>query len=279
MKPATPPNSGLLSHLRSLAAMSFGIAAMGVLGQAKAEAVDSELVLLVDVTRSGLNNRDFGTLMESYAASFTSLEVLNSIQSGTHGRIAVSLMFYSSSSNQQIGIPWMSIGGATEAAEFARLATIVIRPGSGGSVAPGPALTAAAASFGTETGGGSNGFESAVQVINVAASATPSPPSQTGVATARDGALASGVDLINTIAIGDRTSALESFYAANVIGSTLPANPATISGSPVNGLLATNLAGGISQTVQIGTAAVPEPSPVFGLLATVILVLGRRRRA
>ena len=37
-------------------------------------------------------------------------------------------------------------------------------------------------------------------------------------AAARDGALASGVELINSIALGNRSAAVASYYAANVIG-------------------------------------------------------------
>ena len=134
MKPAKPHPSGLLPHLPPVLAMlSLGIASFGMFGQASAEAVDSELVLLVDVTQSGLNKNDFGSLMQSYASTFTSTEVLNSIQSGTYGRIAVSLMFYGNSSVQQVGIPWMSIGNATDASKFAALATSVSRPFSNGS--------------------------------------------------------------------------------------------------------------------------------------------------
>ena len=38
----------------------------------------------MDSTQRGLNNRDFNTLLDSYADAFTSSEVIDSIQSGSH---------------------------------------------------------------------------------------------------------------------------------------------------------------------------------------------------
>lgn len=98
--------------------MSLGIVVAGSLDQAKSEAVDSELVLLVDVTAPALNKRDFDSLMSGYAATFSSTEILNSIQSGATGKIAVSLMFFGNTGSQQVGIPWMMIGSRAQAQQF-----------------------------------------------------------------------------------------------------------------------------------------------------------------
>ncbi|MGL5019294.1 MAG: hypothetical protein ACRDBP_14255, partial [Luteolibacter sp.] len=70
MKQATPPSRGLLSHLPSVFATSL-IAGISGSGQAHALAVDSEIVLLVDVHPTGLRQQQFNTLMAAYAASFT----------------------------------------------------------------------------------------------------------------------------------------------------------------------------------------------------------------
>ncbi|MES2659932.1 MAG: DUF1194 domain-containing protein [Verrucomicrobiota bacterium] len=278
MKPALPQERGLLSHLPSAITMlSLGIASFGLFGQASAEAVDSELVLLVDVTQSGLNKKDFGSLMESYASTFTSSEVLNSIQSGTYGRIAVSLMFYGNSSVQQIGIPWMSIGNATDAAQFASLVTGISRPFSNGSADMASALTAATLAFGGETGVASNNFESSVQIIDVVAASTPN----SGAQAARDAALVSGVDLINAIAVGNKASSIAAYFSAEVIGSALEGVAATSTTSPINDALTAALTAEINQSVAMGnmaTTAVPEPSTAFALMTSLGFMLLLRRR-
>ena len=280
MKPAIPHPGGLLSNLRSaLVMLSLGIATLGLSGQASAEAVDSELLLLVDVSQSGLNKNDFGSLMASYASTFSSSQVLNSIQSGNYGRIAVSLMFYGNSSVQQVGIPWMSIGNATDASKFAALATSVSRPFSNGSADMGDALVAAALSFGSETGGKSNGFESAAQVIDIAAASTP----KGGVKQDRDDVLASGVDVINAIALGNKANSIASFFNSQVIGSTLPGVAATTTTSPVNGALTAALTNEISGTVNMGAfagaTAVPEPNTAYALMTGLGFMLILRRRS
>jgi hypothetical protein len=89
---------GRRSHLSLVGAMSLGIAASGWLAQAQAENVDSEIVLLVDIVRPELSNTEFNRLLDGYANSFTSSQILNSIQSGEYGRIAVSMMLYGGAS-------------------------------------------------------------------------------------------------------------------------------------------------------------------------------------
>ena len=280
MKPAKPHPSGLLPHLPPVLAMlSLGIASFGLFGQASAEAVDSELVLLVDVTQSGLNKNDFGSLMQSYASTFTSTEVLNSIQSGTYGRIAVSLMFYGNSSVQQVGIPWMSIGNATDASKFAALATSVSRPFSNGGSDIASALTAATLAIGKETGGLANGFESSVQIIDIAAASTP----KSGAQATRDAVLAAGVDVINAIALGNKATSIASYFSAQVIGSTLSGVAATSSTSGVNAALTAALTQEISNTVNMGAfggaTVVPEPNTAFALMTGLGLMLILRRRS
>lgn len=260
--------------------MSLGILSAGIPGRAHAESVDSELVLLVDVRNAGLNQTQFGTLMQSYASSFSSSQVLNSIQSGTYGRIAVSLMFYGNRFIQQVGIPWMSIGNATDAAQFAALATSLSKPSSTGSSAPGPALTAAALSFGTETGGLANGFESSVQIIDIVAATLPNARNTNGVQAARDAVIASGVDLINTVAVGNNAAAIASYYTTQVIGSSISGVSPSVTTSPIgNGnTLTLNLSNEVSGAVQIGASAVPEPSVAMALGSAAAFMLVRRRR-
>jgi hypothetical protein len=261
--------------------MSFGILASAWLAQAHAENVDSEIVLLVDITQSGLNDSQFSQLMEGYATAFSSSDVLNSIQSGAYGRVAVSLIFFGNGSIQTTGVPWMKIGNLTDAQQFASLVRTVARPFSATSPDVGAGLAAATLSFGSETGGTANGFESVVQIIEVASSRPPNNNTAGSAAAGSANALADGVDLINSLAVGNRANQVDAFYTANVIGSTLPGVTPSSATSPLNGTLATAMTGFMESTIQSGAiasnTAVPEPSTGLGLIPAVLLLIRRRR--
>jgi hypothetical protein len=261
--------------------MSLGIAASGWLTPARAENVDSEIVLLVDIVRPELSKTEFDRLLSGYATTFTSSQVLNSIQSGVYGRIAVSMMLFGDASTQVVGVPWMTIGSAADAQSFASMVLNVTRPNTFAFSNTGAALTAAATSFGSETGHAGNGFESSVQVIEVASAGLPSSNLAASTAASRTNAMASGVDLINSLALGNFSSAINTFYSANVIGSTIPGVAATSSSSAFNGALANTMSGLMTETVQTGaamaTTAVPEPGSLMGLLPATLLLLLRRR--
>lgn len=252
------------------------------LAETRAETVDSEMVLLVDITRPGLSTTQFNQLMDGYATAFTSSQVLDSIQSGQYGRIAVSMMFYGNSSTQIVGIPWMEIGNLTQAQQFATLARSLAMPFSVSSADLGTALTTASMSFGSETGYADNGFQSVVQTIEIASAKAQPAGTGTVTATSSAAALASGVDLINGVALGNQASAIDNFYTNNVIGSTIPGVLATSTTSAINGALASTISGLMNDTVQTGATlsvtAVPEPSSLLGLIPATLLLLRRRRR-
>ena len=282
MKKATFPRRGPLFPKPFTCLMSLGIVFVGLETKAVAESVDSELVLLVDITPRGLNGAEFDQVMDGYASAFTSSQVLDSIQSGAYGKIAVSIMFYGNASTQVVGIPWMMIGNSVEAETFAALARAVSRPFSIGSPSVASALTAATLSFGSETGGAANGFESSAQIIEIAAASVPLGGTA-AVEAARDGALASGVELINTIALGNRRAAIENYYAANVIGGEAGGVVATSNSSPINGglagMLTNQVTGGVAAGASESLSAVPEPSSSLALLSGLALLLIRRRQS
>lgn len=249
------------------------------------EAVDTELLLLVDVSRPGLSTTQFNESMNAYAAAFTSTEVINSIQSGAYGKIALSMMFYGNAATQEVAIPWMAISNAAEAAQFATLVTSVARPFSFGFASPAAALTAATPLFGTETGGPDNGFESTVQSLEMAASGITLPIGGTAAATtaARDATLASGVDVINSVATGNFGTIFEAFYETNVIGSEIEGVEATSESAGSSTDFASTIASGLNQTVQAGAVVsvntIPEPSATFLFSIASGLLLLRRRRS
>ena len=262
--------------------MSLGIAACGWAPRADAEAVDSELLFLVDITQTGMNTPQFNTLMDSYADAMTSTQVLDSIQSGATGRIAVSMVFYGGAFTQTVGVPWMSIGSMAEAQQFANIVSNLSRPFSISSPSIGAALEFAANHFGTETGGAANGFESAVQVVEVVATSLPLFPNPAADQAASNDALASGVDIINSVAVGNRSSTVADYFASNVIGGEVGSVEASSGRSTINNSLDGYLAAHFGTTVEGGAevsqlSAVPEPSSVAALSAAAFLLFRRRR--
>ena len=253
----------------------------GGAGTTRAENVDTELLLLVDITRPGLSDSEFSDLMDGYANAFTTTEILDLIQSGATGRIAVSMMLYGNSSTQVVGIPWMMIGSQADANVFASLARNLSRPFSVSTSDVAAALSVATASFGTETGGASNGFESTMQIVEIATAKKQPNNTAAGAASSSSASIASGVDLINAIALGNQANAIDSFYTDNVIGSGTEG--VTASSTPVSntGAFTAAVAGMVSSTVTTGATqslnAVPEPTALVGLLPASLLLWRRRR--
>ncbi len=270
-----------MQHRRALT-ISLGVLPLGFLDQARAVAVDSEIVLLVDAARPGLSQTSYTRLMSSYATAFTSNQILTSIQSGSTGRIAVSLMFYGTTSSQRVGIPWMMIGNLSQAEDFATMSRNLAFPTTlTGTADVGSALTAATRTFGTETGNTGNGYESAVQIIEVATSRSPITRLRNSAISNSDNALASGVDLINSMILGTGKAAVSSFYQTNVIGSTLSGINATSSIGQLNNTLSTSMRGQLTRTIQSGAtssaAAIPEPSTWLTMLPAAIFIWKRKR--
>jgi hypothetical protein len=259
--------------------MLFGIVLCLAPCRAGAETVDTELLLLVDISNGGLKKGEFDSLMGGYASALTSSQVLDAIQSGNVGRIAVSLMFFGGDPVQPTGVAWMSIGGLAEAQTFASQLQALPEP-AGGNFSYGDSLAYATASFGTETGGATtNGFESAVQIIEVAGASRPKG-NATNVDAATADALAAGVDLIGATAIGNKTDQIESYYATHVVGGTVGDTGASVATNDLSGGLEQTLADQISRSVAGGATAVPEPSPALLLISSLaVLGLFIRRRA
>lgn len=268
----------------SLMALACALALFG--SKVQAITVDNELLILIDATQNGLSVNQFDRLMDGYSTAFTSSAVMDSIQSGAYGRIAVSMAFFGNSNSYSVGIPWMLIENSSQAQQFANLIQSVIRPAFTGGSNVAAALTSAAFTFGTETGGASNAFESEVQMIEVAASRVPTASAAAATAAASNIVRAAGVDQINSVAVGNQatTDAIDAFYSANVIGSTIPNAPATSSASTLSAAaLNANITNSINNSVQTGAAvsvitAVPEPNSALVLAAGVLLLLKRRKR-
>lgn len=263
---------------RQLAIPLIFLAAVGSPSLSRAESVDSELLLLVDVSKSGMKNGDFDSLMSGYAEAFTNSAVIDSIASGQRGKIAVSLMFFGVDAGASVGIPWMSIGSLSEAQAFAGQLTSLARPSSG-NFEYADAIAAGVASMGPETGGSvGNGYESLYQTVEVFGMDTPGGSTADNQA-ASEAALAAGVDSIGAIVSGKKAAKAESYYASTIVGGAIDGVPTGVvnagSGLALPQALSSQLAANVS-----GAATVPEPSSALMLVSSMgALLLVRRRQS
>ena len=82
------------------------------------QAVDVELVLAVDVSRS-VDAVEMEMQMRGYAQAFRDPRLGEGVSGGPIGAIAVMLFSWSDWNFQEVLVPWMRIGGAGDAAGFA----------------------------------------------------------------------------------------------------------------------------------------------------------------
>ncbi len=189
-------------------------AALMVGGQAQAVPVALELALLVDVSGS-VDTTEYNLQRTGYVNAFQDAVVQANI--GTlSGGIAVTYIEWSGSGQQSVQVGWTQITDAASANAFAAAIAGVSRAFSG-STAPGSVLNFATPLFGTEVGAAGNGFESSRQVIDVSGDGAENDGANT--LTARNAALASGIDTINGLAILGE-SGLAAFYQNNIVGGT-----------------------------------------------------------
>lgn len=167
--------------------------------------VDLELSLVTDVSGS-VSLSEYQLMMDGYESAFRNPSIINAIQSGNQGSIAVNLVFFASSASE--GLPFTLISNSTEANAFADdiFALRNSKPfGGGTTISSG--INLAAQLF------DQNGFDAPRQVIDVAGDGTGTSPG-----SARDSAINSGVDTINGIVIGsDPGGSLAQFYQNEVI--------------------------------------------------------------
>lgn len=168
--------------------------------------VDLELGLLADVSGS-VSGAEFALQRDGYAAAFQDPGIQAAIASQPNG-IAVSLIYWSSSTAQAVAVDWMQITDAASSNAFAAAVTAAPRPFFG-STAPGSAIA-----YATPLVLG-NDYEGARLILDVSGDGTANGGVNTAVA--RDAALAAGIDRINGLVISP-TPALEAFYSASVVG-------------------------------------------------------------
>lgn len=151
--------------------------------RAQQVAVDVELLLAVDASYS-MSARERDIQRRGYAEALTSPEVIDAIQSGHLGRIAVSYMEWAGSVDQLVLLDWMLIEDINDAYRAAAILlrhsrSAMRRTSISGALDTGVALMA------------SNGFSGRRRVIDISGDG---PNNQGGpVTAARDRALAAGI--------------------------------------------------------------------------------------
>src|SRR5258706_2164468 len=82
--------------------------------EARAEAVDLALVLAIDVSRS-IDDVEAALQRQGYIAALTNPKVVQAIQSGAIGRIALTYVEWAGVDYQQTVVPWTTIAGRQDA--------------------------------------------------------------------------------------------------------------------------------------------------------------------
>ncbi len=200
---------------RRLAAsiLSMGLA---VTPAAAGEAVDIELVLLVDASRS-IDDGELRFQRAGYAVAITHPVVLAAISHCYLRRIAVTFVEWADETSQDVVVPWTVIDGEDSARRFAKAMLAAPRQGFGPN-AIGPALAAGHALI------LGNDFDGTRRVIDFSGDSSWAGGG-ISVALARQAALDAGI-VINGLAILCRHCEsgrpadydLEGAFAATIIG-------------------------------------------------------------
>ncbi|MBK0398644.1 DUF1194 domain-containing protein [Limibaculum sp. M0105] len=178
-------------------------------------AVDVELVLAVDVSRS-MTLRELEIQRRGYAAALASREVVEAIETGGYGRIALTYVEWAGTALQNVVIDWTLIAGRTDAEAFAARLT-ASAPTSMQRTSISGALDFAVRRF------DGNGYDGLRRVIDVSGDG----PNNQGrpVTRARDDAVAQGI-VINGLPLMTREGLgtqwhlddLDIYYRECVIG-------------------------------------------------------------
>ena len=205
----------LARSLRSLACIVAAIAWPAFALAQERPKVDLELVLAVDVSVS-MNKQELEIQRAGYAAALKDPEVLQAIQSGPHGRIAVAYFEWAGVTSQQLIVPWTVVGGSEDARAVA--AKLDRLPGW----QPRRTSISGALDFGVALLADSP-YEAERQVIDVSGDGTNNEGRP--VTEARDAAVANGVT-INGLPVmadldtfsGNDVARLDDYYRQCVTG-------------------------------------------------------------
>ncbi len=170
--------------------------------QAALVKVDIELSLVADVSGS-VSGSQYSLQMNGYASAFESTQLHNVIATAPYG-VAVNLIQFSGSSAESI--PWTLITDAASANAFAGQIRSAARLFSGS--------TSVDSGVNTGTSGiNSNNYDGDRKIILVSGDGYSGSSG-----SARDNALANGIDTVTGIVIGDASGNIKDDYEQNVVG-------------------------------------------------------------
>ncbi|MCQ0970276.1 DUF1194 domain-containing protein [Paracoccus sp. TK19116] len=238
--------------IRKTLASAIAAIVLATGAQASTTNVDVELSLLIDVSGS-VDNNEFNLQRQGYIDAFRNSTIVNSILStagGRLGKIAVEVVYWSSSNAQSRVVGWSLLDSASSISDFADTLASKART-SNGQTAIGSAIKFGADSI------ASNLFDGTSKVIDVSGDGENNQ--STSAMEGRDYALNLGITRINGVAIGG-TSLLD-YYEKNVIGGTdafaLQASGFDTFGAAIERKLKAEIE---------GTTPSPVPVPAAGLL-------------
>jgi hypothetical protein len=170
--------------------------------------VDLQLVLAVDVSGS-VNQTRFELQRDGYVAAFRSMRVLETIRSGPHQAIAVTMVQWTGPALQVHVVPWMRIADSSSAEAFAMAVGQAPRQLFGGGTSISGAIDYAVPLF------AEGPFRARRRVIDVSGDGSNNRGRLVNLA--RDEAVAADIG-INGLPILALESDLDRYYEQNVIG-------------------------------------------------------------
>lgn len=231
------------------------------------EIVDVELQLLIDISGS-VSSSEYQLQMDGYKAAFESNNVQNAILNGTNGKLAVQLIMWSGSNQQEVMIDWTLIDTPASSNAFASTIDTLARPFSG-MTAIGNAINYGYTLF------SQNSFEGLSQVIDVSGDGT----NNAGIApeNARDNAYGAGIDRINGIVITSNQSVIDE-YRDNVVAGENSFLLAPETFEDFQASIETKITSEIQGVTPKGNliVKVPEPSSFVLILAGFSLMFTRK---
>jgi hypothetical protein len=199
---------------RLIAALSLLLPVLPVLPAEADVPVDLELVLAVDISRS-VDDVEAKLQRQGYAAAFTDPRVIEAIQSGALGAIAVSYVEWAGTDYQRTMIDWFLINDGESAGEFAAKVTALPRTSMGWTSISG-AIDHSVGLFG-------HGFAGTRRVVDVSGDGVNN--SGRAVWLARDDAVRQGIVINGLPILNDRPNFgrpaelnLDKYYEEYVIG-------------------------------------------------------------
>ncbi|MEM7602756.1 MAG: DUF1194 domain-containing protein, partial [Verrucomicrobiota bacterium] len=180
--------------------------------------VDLELVLLVDVSQS-IDSSEYNLQRQGYADAFRNPEVQSAILSGAQGKIAVTMIFWSSGSRIGTVLDWTLVDSVSSASTLAEAIELIPRQFTDSQTLPDRAVNFVISGNSGASIFDGNGFDAARRVIDISADG-PNQFGEDRIARAinsRDTALAEHVDAINALVISSKAK-VYSYYADFLVG-------------------------------------------------------------